>query len=414
MEEHYSGRAQPGPETFESTGNDLREYIVYREAPGASPCAPIKQPPSYQFKPINWKTRKVDRQNLTVYFSLSRTEASTRLKAATRGQAMPNARFPTLELSECTDESLKFVLSRTDASVANALRRVMIAEVPTIAIDLVNISFNSSPLHDEFIAHRLGMIPLVSDKAADMNYTRDCECEDFCDLCAVVFQMDVEGQVEGTTVTSQHLQNVWFDPDTYPRASTVEPVHWSCGAEHPDPALDASASGIIIAKLKAGQRIKLEAIARKGIGKEHAKWSPVATVSYKSEPVVSLRLDELNNRLEVAQRQELLKWSDGALKWDARTNKLEYDDAFKYGRTALSNDFVRKCGEMLVQVGSHPSEVILLNNDPSRFEFFVESTGAISAPVVVVNAISVLRNKLQELQTSLRAETLDRVEHGLY
>lgn len=52
------------------------------------------------------------------------------------------------------DDFIKFILSDTDASVANALRRVMIAEVPTLAIDLVSFEMNSSVLQDEYLAHR--------------------------------------------------------------------------------------------------------------------------------------------------------------------------------------------------------------------------------------------------------------------
>ena len=91
------------------------------------------------------------------------------------------ARNPQITIEELTDEHIKFTLRKTDASIANALRRVIIAEVPTLAIDLVDVIENTSCLCDEFIAHRLGLIPLLSEKAVEMEFPYDYAGDDESD-----------------------------------------------------------------------------------------------------------------------------------------------------------------------------------------------------------------------------------------
>lgn len=140
-------------------------------------------------------------------------------------------RFPKVKLRELKDDYAKFELRDTDASMANALRRVMIAEVPTVAIDLVEIEVNSSVLNDEFIAHRLGLIPLSSDRAMSMRFSRDCDSCDGdgqCEFCSVEFHLRAKCIGDHTLdVTSKDL----ISSD-----HTVVPVDYSSDSFSNDPS----------------------------------------------------------------------------------------------------------------------------------------------------------------------------------
>lgn len=92
--------------------------------------------------------------------------------------AVQGPRNPKIQIDSVDKEhgKLSFVLSQTDASVANAIRRICIAEVPTMAIDLVNIKTNTSVLFDEFIAHRMGLIPLWSEGIGEHSAESGISC----------------------------------------------------------------------------------------------------------------------------------------------------------------------------------------------------------------------------------------------
>lgn len=55
---------------------------------------------------------------------------------------------------------LEFDLIGVTPALANAFRRLMISEVPSMAIEKVHIYNNTSIIQDEILAHRLGLIPL--------------------------------------------------------------------------------------------------------------------------------------------------------------------------------------------------------------------------------------------------------------
>lgn len=162
-----------------------------------------------------------------------------------------------------------FTLSRTNLSFANSLRRVIQAEVPTIAVDLVEIEKNSSVLADEFIAHRLGLIPLDSNGAAELNYSRDCDCEQYCDQCSIKLTLHAR-------CTSDEVMKV------YARDLVVGGSH--AGRVGSPVITDPDKLGCLIAKLRRDQELKLTCIAKKGIAKEHAKWMPTSAVGFEYDP----------------------------------------------------------------------------------------------------------------------------------
>lgn len=98
-------------------------------------------------------------------------------------------REPEIIVRELSKYTIKFELLNTDLAVANSLRRIIISEVPTMAIDLVEVKENTSALHDEFIAHRLGLIPLTSHGVEKFNMYDKCSCNSMCNSCSVTYKL---------------------------------------------------------------------------------------------------------------------------------------------------------------------------------------------------------------------------------
>lgn len=68
-----------------------------------------------------------------------------------------------MEIIEKSDEKLVIRMDANE-SLANAIRR-SVGEIPTLAIDEVEIFKNDSALYDEILAHRLGLVPLKTEKS---------------------------------------------------------------------------------------------------------------------------------------------------------------------------------------------------------------------------------------------------------
>lgn len=169
-------------------------------------------------------------------------------------------------------DHVDFTLNNVDLAFANSLRRTMLAEVPTMAIDLVEVEVNTSVLADEFIAHRLGLIPLNSRQIEDVLYTRDCDCDQYCENCSVTIMMNAKCSKDNDEVVKVYARDLVV--------SEPRPNEWVG-----NPVItDEAGQGAVICKLRKGQEVVMKCIAKKGIAKEHAKWAPTSAVGFEYDP----------------------------------------------------------------------------------------------------------------------------------
>lgn len=163
-----------------------------------------------------------------------------------------------INLLEKTDQKIILKFNNIPRQYVNAIRRVSISEVPTLAIDDVVMLENSSVMHDEAIAHRLGLIPLRTDVTRFL-LPDQCDCNSTlgCSKCRVLLVLDAESVDETRIVTSAEL----ISDDDF-----VKPV----------------SKDIPIIVLAPGQKLKFEAYARLGLGKNHAKWQPTSSAIVKN------------------------------------------------------------------------------------------------------------------------------------
>ncbi len=247
---------------------------------------------------------------------------------------------------------LRFVLEGVDVSIANALRRVMLAEVPSMAIDEVIIIENTSPVFDEMLAHRLGLIPLVTDLESYV-LPEECECRgEGCIKCTLTLTLEKNAEEEGVIVYSSDLQSQ-------------------------DPVVRPVSGNIPIAKMARGQRIVLEAHARLGKGKVHAKWQPVSTCAYKYMPILEIK------------EEKCIRCGDCVSFCPKGVLAVEGERLVV--KNILDCSLCKSCEEVC------RFDAVKVSWDDKSFIFNIESTGALPPSEIVRVAINILLKKLSDL-----------------
>lgn len=147
-----------------------------------------------------------------------------------------------MKLINKTNQKLTFSVEMSD-SLANAIRRY-VHQIPILAIDEVEISKNDSPLYDETIAHRIGLVPIKTNKSTKQEYE---------------VSLSVKG--EKTVYSGDITGNVEVVYDKIP--------------------LDI---------LNQGKELELKGTVRAGKGAEHAKFCP-GLMFYRNECEIKLPND---------------------------------------------------------------------------------------------------------------------------
>jgi DNA-directed RNA polymerase subunit D len=195
-----------------------------------------------------------------------------------------------VKVIEKTKEMIKFEVDELTPALAGELRHIMVSEVPTMSVEVVDFFKNESFLWNEILAGRIGLVPLTYDEKYH-RMKEKCTCKgEGCPKCSVHLVLKKKGP--GTV----------YSGDMKSADDKVKPLY----------------DEIPLTELQEGQEIEFEAIAELGVGKDHAKWQgaivgfgeskgkytfvvesasglPVSSIIKKSIQILGSKLDDFSS-----------------------------------------------------------------------------------------------------------------------
>ncbi|KAL3419004.1 RNA polymerase Rpb3/RpoA insert domain-containing protein [Phlyctema vagabunda] len=193
-----------------------------------------------------------------------------------------------------------FSLVGLDASVANAFRRIMIAEIPTVAIEYCFVENNTSIIQDEVLSARIGLVPFKGSPEGIRNWLKwwpkpaedvpkeetFAKCYDY-NTIRLTLQVECTRNLDAARGETDPLK-AYHNAHVYARDIKFAPFGRQEKYFSGKNAIAPVYPDILLAKMRPGQCIDIEMHAIKGVGCDHAKFSPVATASYRLLPVINI------------------------------------------------------------------------------------------------------------------------------
>ncbi|KAK8271261.1 hypothetical protein V6Z11_D11G250200 [Gossypium hirsutum] len=336
-----------------------------------------------------------------------------------------------VEVVRLNEDDMEFDMIGIDAAIANSFRRILIAELPTMAIEKVLIANNTSIIQDKVLAHRLGLVPIrvdprLFDYLSGLIHFFVDGLSEFMEFTpralgnslllslsivkndqpneknTIVFKLHVQCKRDSLRITVKSNALKWLpngselvketrnaasDSSSKPETYTYFGCSQETIPEFVKNPIIPKYPDIIIAKLGPGLEIELEAHAVKGIGKTHAKWSPVATAWYRM--LTELRIDYIED--DLAEE----------LKSKCPVNVFDIEVLGKGRRRETvarprASTLCRKCIR-----GDDWEKRVALRRVKDHFIFTIESTGALPPEVLFTEAMKILEDKTLRMREAM-------------
>ena len=259
-----------------------------------------------------------------------------------------------LEIKDLKPKKAEIKIEDTKPYFVNSLRRIMLAELPKLAINNVIIYDNTSALFDEIISHRLGLVPIPTDLSL-LTFREECVCKGKgCPNCTVRYTLSKEGDGAVVSGDLQPAEKSWMITE----------------------------DKIPIVKLYGDQRLILEVEAILGIGRTHAKWQAVQAPGYRTDVTIDFdksREDDLMDFLEKIPKDIV----------DLKKGKLELKD-------------VKKLSVLESYMDKEKIDFINIKRDLTKYVFSFETDGAYSAKDALIESAKILEKKYSELSKHLQ------------
>jgi DNA-directed RNA polymerase alpha subunit len=250
-----------------------------------------KMEPAEEYDPEDFMAATKQQGKRKMWFNRKGMIPNNDLMKNTKKRSIRKLTFSGLQ-QHIDGQHIKFKINGITDEEANALRRSFQDEVPTLAIEEVIVKENTTVLYDQMlVVQRLAFVTINSEKMDELCYPEHCLCKqtksstswirknqnvDYCNECSRILELNVFNDGEEVYKVTEKDFICITDPDILKFKHRPD---WQ---------------QIEIVDLAPGQKIRLNAIVRKGRGLQHRKWTPVSICNFDVKKIITLDHNAIN------------------------------------------------------------------------------------------------------------------------